>query len=375
MDKLIDKVLFTAGPVERNRSIRTAEGSPSIYMRTDDFREFTKELSIKIRRIFNLVGLNYKVLYVASSGTGVMDMTVNSMRPKRALVIGKGGFSERWSNILKSYNLDYDRLDLKNYSPEQVYSILDSARTTGNPYDFIFFTLFETSSCYLDPHVSDELFIKKLHEEYDCLTAVDAISGAVVNNAKYHLHDIIVTCSQKGFGVSPGLSMMILNDQAIARYYSYSIDLEQGFYFKLNEYIKNESRGSTPWTPPTSLMYALDKSCDLILSYEDYPDTCKKYTKYLVDRLYEKGLKLSPEFSGNCVVKVDSLSGVHSDDIVNYLRDNYKIEVAPSSESNFFRVGIYNMFDEYMIDMLVNSIYESIKEIKAYTEDINNIFD
>ena len=74
MDKLTDKILFTAGPVERNRSVMKAEGSPSIYMRTDDFRDFTKELSIKIRRIFNLVGLNYKVLYIASSGTGVMDM-------------------------------------------------------------------------------------------------------------------------------------------------------------------------------------------------------------------------------------------------------------------------------------------------------------
>ena len=375
MDKLTDKILFTAGPVERNRSVMKAEGSPSIYMRTDDFRDFTKELSIKIRRIFNLVGLNYKVLYIASSGTGVMDMTVNSMRPKRALVIGRGSFSERWGNILKSYNLDYDRLDLRNYSTEQVYSILDSAKVSGSPYDFVFFTLFETSSCYLDPHVSDELFIKKLHDEYDCLTAVDAISGAVVNNAKYHLHDIIVTCSQKGFGVSPGLSMMILNDQAIARYYSYSIDLEQGFYFKLNEYIKNESRGSTPWTPPTSLMYALNQSCDLILSYEDYPATCEKYTKYLVYKLHEKGLRLSKEFSGNCVVKVDSLSGVHADDIVNYLRDNYKIEVAPSGESNFFRVGIYNMFDLYMIDMLVNSIEETISKLKETIEDINNILD
>lgn len=375
MDKLTDKILFTAGPVERNRSVMKAEGSPSIYMRTDDFRDFTKELSIKIRRIFNLVGLNYKVLYIASSGTGVMDMTVNSMRPKRALVIGRGSFSERWSNILKSYNLDYDRLNLRNYSTEQVYSILDSAKVSGSPYDFVFFTLFETSSCYLDPHVSDELFIKKLHDEYDCLTAVDAISGAVVNNAKYHLHDIIVTCSQKGFGVSPGLSMMILNDQAIARYYSYSIDLEQGFYFKLNEYIKNESRGSTPWTPPTSLMYALNQSCDLILSYEDYPATCEKYTKYLVYKLHEKGLRLSKEFSGNCVVKVDSLSGVHADDIVNYLRDNYKIEVAPSGESNFFRVGIYNMFDLYMIDMLVNSIEETVSKLKETIEGINNIFD
>lgn len=375
MDNLTDKILFTAGPVERSISVMKAEGSPSIYMRTDEFREFTKELSTKIKRIFNLVGLNYKVLYVASSGTGVMDMTVNSMRPKRALVIGKGGFSERWSNILKSYKLDYDRLDLRSYSTEQVYSILDSARATGNPYDFVFFTLFETSSCYIDPHVNDELFINKLHYEYECLTAVDAISGAVVNNAKYHLHDIIVTCSQKGFGVSPGLSMMILNDQAMSRYYSYSIDLEQGFYFKLSEYIKNELRGSTPWTPPTSLMYALNKSCDLILSYEDYPATCEKYTRYLVYKLYEKGLRLSPEFSGNCVVKVDSLSRVHADDIVNYLRDNYKIEVAPSGESNFFRVGIYNMFDNYMIDMLVNSIEEAVSKLKETTEDINNIFD
>lgn len=375
MDNLTDKILFTAGPVERNSSVKLAEGAPSIYMRTDDFREFTKELSIKIKRIFNLLGLNYKVLYVASSGTGVMDMTVNSMNPNRALVIGRGGFSERWGKILESYGIMYDRLDLKDYTPSQVYEIMDRATADGNPYDFVFFTLFETSSCYLDSNINNKVFIDKLHEDYDCLTAVDAISGAVVNHANYHLHDVIVTCSQKGFGVSPGLSMMMINDQAIARYYSHSIDLESGFYFKLNEYIKNEIRGSTPWTPPTSLMYALSKSCDNILSYEDYPAVCKEYTQYLVSQLYNRGLKLSPEFSGNCVVKVDSLSRVRSEDIVNYLRDNCNIEVAPSGEDNFFRVGIYNIFDKYLIDMLVNSIEEAVDNLKDYNESINNIFD
>ena len=356
MDKLISKILFTAGPTERIKSVTSAEGSPSIYMRTDDFREFTKSLESKVKSILNTD--KHKVLFVSSSGTGVMDMAVNSMRPNKALVVGKGTFSSRWKNILDSYGIDNDVIE--DYDK---YNIYEKLRNSTTPYDVVFFTLFETSECYLDSLINDKVFINTITKEFNCYTVVDSISGAVVNYLNSEIHDVVITSSQKGFGVSPGLSLFLINERAEDRYYADTKFKEVGLYFRLEYYLENNTRGSTPWTPPTSLMYALDKSCNNILSYSNYPNYCYKFTEYLFSRLKEEGLVTYDNFSGNCVLKVDNLKGVNSSVLISKLRDDYNFEVAPSGSEDYFRVGIYNIFDEYMIDKLVEAIVSSINDL------------
>lgn len=382
-DELTRDEMFTAGPVKKDYYVSKAEGSESIYMRTPLFRMFTLDLAKKVKEVLRVPNNRfqdssdyYQVLFLASSGTGAMEMAVSSVQPKKALVVGEGSFSDRWCQLLQNYRCTYDRLDKKDYDIVDISVLLDTAKELGDPYDVVYFTLFETSECYLDKVAANADMIGKLKEKFSIKTVLDAISGAVVNNVDISNHDIIVTCSQKGFGVSPGLAMFLIKSSMYKLYLDkkeHNKEFFEPYYFNLYNHMTNSKRGSTPFTPPTSLMYGLMVSCQLILhDLDNFQEECDSITRYLFYKLKSNNLITYDTYSGNCVLKVDNLGVQDANEVVKELLIK-DIAVAPTDEKSF-RIGVYNQ-KPHVVDRLIRLLLESIKIVKEREDRNKEIVD
>jgi aspartate aminotransferase-like enzyme len=92
--------------------------------------------------------------------------------------------------------------------------------------------------------------ISKVVKAAGKLIAVDGISGLVAEPCetdKWGL-DIVVTGSQKGFMLPPGLAFISVSKAAIEKAQNTKTT---SFYFNLKKYLKDP----LPWTPAVNLIY------------------------------------------------------------------------------------------------------------------------
>ena len=68
-------------------------------------------------------------------------------------------------------------------------------------------------------------------------------------------YDVVVTASQKAFAAPPGIAMIAASDRA---WTAMSASRIPRFYFDLRRAREAMGAGQTPWTPPISILCALD---------------------------------------------------------------------------------------------------------------------
>jgi len=92
----------------------------------------------------------------------------------------------------------------------------------------------------------------------DALTVVDSVSGlgAVEFRMDDWRYDVVVTASQKALAAPPGLAMIAIGTRAWTRMGAAPAGTR--FYFDLRKAREMATSGQTPWTPPVSLVFALD---------------------------------------------------------------------------------------------------------------------
>lgn len=351
--------LFTAGPVREIRSVLKAEARGSAYMRTDDFRNYTKALCTKLQAVLETQN---PVLLVACSGTGVMEMAVVNTHPQMALVIGNGHFAHRWAEILDSHGFPYHVCADDTYTGVEEYYRHDGSKYT---YDVVFGTFCESSTGRLlseIPKISERIHRNK------GIFVLDAVSGLVVNPLKTDEWgvDMVISCAQKGFGVAPGLSIISPSDRALALCRQRPCT---SYYFDIARYVEDYQRGSTPYTPPVSLMHALDKSCDFILRQGGkYIQTCAKRTGELREQMKGLGFSITDEAHlGNCITEFSvpdawHKAGISCDAIVSRLRV-MGYETVPKDQKSF-RVGNYNIFRAEEIRDFVSAVRTVLRSME-----------
>lgn len=336
--------LFTAGPV--NPIKPGVLFNDSVYMRTDDFRKFTSKLADKVLDLFYHNASNdyrfRRVAFVACSGTGVMQMAVENADPDNALVISNGHFGDRFIDILDCYCKRVNVLKPKNGYNVTYQELYDYYRDNRHYPDVVFATYCESSTGQL---LQDIDKMVELVHEHDGLFVLDAVSGAVVNNLDlYDTNvDVVITTSQKGFGVDPGLSMILYNTKMITRSNQSKI---KSYYFDLLEYDSDMYRGSTPFTPPVSLMHQLDNSLNYLLNCKNFISTCSAVTKYLREEMKRLGFRITTDEHtlGNCITEfyIPTEVSLTSEEITEALINGGYYIVPDSDDPTKIRVGNFS---------------------------------
>lgn len=248
-------LLFTPGPTPVPESIRQAMSEPTLHHRTPEFEAIFENAR---RNLLQLIKMP-EVLMLASSGSGAMEACVLTFSAKKMLSINSGKFGERFGKIAQAHGIAYSEIINEWDTPASVDSILEALR--DDPSIDCFCIQMCESAGGLRHNVED--IAREIKARYPhIVVVVDAITALGVEEIDTAHIDALIGGSQKAFMLPPGLAIIGLSEYAI----NLVNERDRGFYFNLKTELKNQSKNTTAWTAPTTIIAGLAKYFEIIKS-------------------------------------------------------------------------------------------------------------
>ncbi len=261
--------LFIPGPVEVRREILEAQTHWMIGHRGKAAEALFARIQDKLRQVFFT---RARVYLSTSSGTGLWEAAarncVSDDPSGGVLATVCGAFSERWADVFERNGKATTWLRVPEgepITPDLVREALLARRSdpAKKPFEAIAIVHNETSCGLTNPLAEIVAVVRALSP--DTLILVDAVSslGGVKIDFDGLGLDVLLTSSQKCFGLPPGLAFAAVSDRALAKARTVR---NRGYYFDFVELENFLLKNHTPATPALSLMFALDKQLDDMLA-------------------------------------------------------------------------------------------------------------
>ena len=251
--------LFTIGPVQMFEEIKNFRRNIEIpYFRTKEFSNLMLETDLLLKK-FAGTAESSQSIYLTASGTGAMEAVILNCFSSndKLLVINGGTFGQRFSDICEIHKIPYAEIKLsygEKLSAEH-FKIFENENFTG-----LLVNIHETSTGQL----YDINLISDFCKQKNLFLVVDAISSFLCDKFamdKFGI-DAMITSSQKGVCVEPGMSIVILNQKIFNRRV---LKLNSNsLYFDFKLYAKNFLRGQTPFTPAVGICLEINAALRLI---------------------------------------------------------------------------------------------------------------
>ncbi len=247
------QLLFIPGPVTCAPAVLEAMARPLIDHRGPEFAELIERIARGMQPIF---GTSHDVVVLGCSGTGGLEAAVaNSFSPgQKVLAAPVGVFGQRLASIAKLHGLDVELLPTPLGARVDAQALAARLRAdTTHEIAGIMLTHNETSTGVQN----DMAALAAAIGDHPATVVVDSVSGlgaSAFEMDAWHF-DIVVTASQKALAVPPGLAMVAVSPRGWERM---ARAKAPRFYFDLRKAREFAQQGQTPWTPPVSVVFALD---------------------------------------------------------------------------------------------------------------------
>lgn len=250
--------LLTPGPTAMPEGVRLALARDMIHHRKSAFQELMLEVQKSLKILF---GTDGTVIPLASSGSGAMTAAAgNLFAPGEKVIVARvGKFGERWLEIAQSRGLDV--LDMPSPPGQPVdLAALERALDQDRAIRGVFIQVSETSTGVLNPVRQ----IARLAGEKNALLVADGISAVGISPCPMDDWgiDCLLTGSQKGLMLPPGLALIALSERAWKKNASVAPGC---YYFDLARERKAVENGQTRFTTPVSMIFGLAESMKLLL--------------------------------------------------------------------------------------------------------------
>jgi len=327
---LMKNYLLTPGPTPVPPEALKAMARPIIHHRTPQFQAILKEVEEGLKYVFQTKN---DVLIFASSGTGAMEGAVASLLSPgdKAIVVRGGKFGERWGELCEAYGIEFAAIDVewgKAVDPLEIKKILEGQATSDKRQGIkaVYVTLCETSTGV----TTDIEAIARITKAQQAVLVVDAISalGAVPLKTDEWGIDVVVSGSQKGLMIPPGLAFVSLSPKAQ--------DLAQKsklpkYYFDFKAYKKSIEKNDTPYTPAVNLIIGLNEALRMIIKegLENIISRHQKHARAVRTAMKALGLELfAPDVYSDAVTSVRVPEGVDGTKLVKTMRDTHGVAIA-----------------------------------------------
>ncbi|HOY26206.1 MAG TPA: alanine--glyoxylate aminotransferase family protein [Mesotoga sp.] len=354
--------LMAPGPTPVPIDVLLEGAKDTIHHRTPQFDRIFTEAVKGTKEVFRTEN---ELFILASSGTGAMEMELtNIVNPgEKIIVCTVGKFGERWQEIAKAIGAEIVLVSGEYgdfYTPEMVEKALKE-----NPDAVaVFTTLSETST----GTVMDIEGISKVVKAAGKLIAVDGISGLVAEPCetdKWGL-DIVVSGSQKGFMLPPGLAFITVSKAAIEKAQNTKTT---SFYFNLKKYLKDP----LPWTPAVNLIYQQRLAVEMLLK-EGMENVWARHAvmgKVTREAIKAMGLELFSKRPGNVLTSVKVPEGVPGGKIVSIMRDEYGVTIAGGQgtmKGNIFRIAHLGYMSDYDVVIALTALEKVLRKLGRHVE-------
>jgi len=356
-------MLRIPGPTPCPEEVLQALARQMINHRGGEFKEILYRVTERLKEFFQTKN---DVLLLTSSGTGGLEAAVvNTLSPgQKVLGVCSGVFGERFAEIAEKFGAEVKRLDFpwgKPADPQAVAQALDA-----NPeIEAVLVTHNETSTGVTNDLASIAPVVKGRGK----LLLVDAISslGCIDLQTDAWGCDVVVTASQKGWMVPPGLAFVSVSQEA---WEAHRRSRMPRFYWDFSLAKKYFEIGQTPWTPAISVFYALDTSLDL-MAQEGLANIFSRHARVgqrTREGVKSLGLSLFAEEShaSNTVTAVKLPEGIDGAKLLQKMREEHGIVLAGGQRElsgKIFRIGHLGWVTEQDIDIVLERLKLTLTEL------------
>ncbi len=334
--------LMIPGPTPVPESVLLDMAKHPIGHRSSEFAKILESVYADLKYVFQTK--NDVIVYTAS-GTGAMDAALsNLVNPgDKVLSLVIGNFGQRWAKIATALGAEVDIIEVepgKAIDPKTLKEKLDS--DVNKEIKIVTLTQNETSTGV----TNDVKTLVSMIREHGALSVVDGVTslGAMTCKMDEWGIDVLVSGSQKGFMIPPGLSFLAANERA------WEVQKQckrPDFYFNWETNRKSVIANSTAFTPAVNLIVALKTALDMIK--EEGLDNIiirhEKIAKGLREAIRAIGLKLFVEndsIASTSITAVLPPDNITVPDIRKTLKEDYDIVVANGQnqlKDKIFRIG------------------------------------
>ena len=248
------------GPTNVPERVSLAMARAVIDHRGVEFPELTLRIFDNLQKVFET---GNPVLIFPSSGTGAWEAAlVNALSPgDKVLAFETGHFSTLWKEVAQKLDLEVIWVEgdwRRGIDPQLAEDCL--RRNSGIAAVLAMHN--ETSTGV----TSDIAALRAAMDAcgHSALLMVDAISSlacAKLPMDKWGV-DVVITGSQKGLMLPPGLGFNAVSDNALERAGHSS---SRKAYWDWSAMRNNNRQGYFPYTPATTLLYGLDEALNMLL--------------------------------------------------------------------------------------------------------------
>ncbi len=362
--------LLTPGPTPIPSRTRLAMAGEMIHHRKAVFKEIMHALQPKLQGLF---GTKEYVLPISCSGTGAMVAAVHTLfKPhEKLLVVDAGKFGERFGEIATMHGCSLQTIKIewgKAIDAEVIKAALDADTSISG----VLLQLCETSTGVLHP-VAD---IAAITKERDVLLVVDGISAVGISPCPMDELgiDCLLTGSQKGLMVPPGLSLIALSKRAWQKAENIS---QTCYYFNLIKERDNIIKGQTLFTTPVSLIIGLNESLDIIMEMGFEALYAKQWALSLMTRCGVESIGLSPLVKEHFAWGLTSVllpQGIDGTKVVQYAAKNHNVILAGGQDhlkGRIVRIGHMGYVDVGDVCMGLYALADSIRQVGGYSASRN----
>ena len=314
--------------------------------------EFSKILESVYSDLKHIFQTSNDVLMYTASGTGAMDAAIsNLVNPgDKVLSLVIGNFGQRWAKIAAAYGADVEVIEVeagKAIAPQVLKDRLE--KDTNKEIKIVTLTQNETSTGVTNDVKTLVSYIK----EHGALSIVDGVTsiGAMECKMDEWGIDVLISGSQKGFMIPPGLSFLAASERAWAVHKECK---RPDFYFNWSTNKKSVLENSTAFTPAVNLICGLKVALEM-MKEEGLDNISARHTK--IAKALRKALKAinlqlfveDEAIASTSITSVLPPEGVSVPDIRKVLKNDYDIVVANGQnklKDKIFRMGTLGFVSE-----------------------------
>ena len=332
------KRLLTPGPTPLPEKVRLALARDMLHHRKTDFRSIYQKTQHKLQQLF---ATEQPVLALSCSGTGAMQAAVNNLFApgEKVLIASAGKFGQRWTDLARHRNLDVRHLSLpwgEAFNARQIQEILNQNPDVSG----LLLQASETSTGVLHPIRE----IADLTRKQDVLLVVDGISTVGISPCPLDEWgiDCLLTASQKGLMLPPGLGLISLSEKA---WQKVAQTAPRDYYFDL--LLEKESclKGQTRFTSPVNLILGLDAALEIFFE-QGLENIYRKHwalTQMVRAGIKSLGLELfAPEHYTWGLTSIHLPSGIDSRQLLDKAHSDYGVIFAGGQDrlkNRLVRIG------------------------------------
>ena len=354
--------LMAPGPTPVPPNVLLAMARPIIHHRAAEYDALFLEVRAGLKR---LVQTQQDVVTPACTGTGAMEAAVTNTLSAgdRVIVVNAGAFAQRWLAIGKAYGLVVVELEAPHgdtVAPDRIAEALREHKDVKA----VLVQHSESSTGVLH----DVRAYAQATRDTESILVVDAVSSLGIAELPMDAWgiDVVVSASQKGLMLPPGLGLLALSEKAWAAAKRSTLPK---YYLDLTEERKYTAKNEARFTPAVSIMVGLREVLRMI-DEEGLPNVLRRH-----DRLSRAtragaealGLTLFPKTTPSpALTAVQVPEGVDADRVVERFATSHNITIDGGrgpTKGKIFRIGHMGYVGDFDITSALAALEQVLHEL------------